>query len=1026
MAGDPFDFANASPSGTSTAKISDPFDFAGTSTPQPELGAGNPIETGTPIGTTPGMGAGTASYLVQNPDAMQNGMISADRTGNIFKDTLTSIQNKPILGALGMATAVPGNAIAGGLEAISNNIINPSPDVSPVGKNPFTAAWDQSLGKDMLDARGYSGIIASASNTPIEKLSAGQRLAGGLADAVLTPVNFLGGGMLSDTGKIAEKSGDLVSGLRNQVAEGQRTALGLSVPFANKTLPLLPNSASKAIFNVAGGAKDAWLSTKSGQALNSLFNTNAGLPADLAKMKTLEYDGPRNQIDEERGDYLRARQAEMAKTSIASGLKPEEINKQVLAYNELPLKFNKQAELQQVQRKMEESMHPSVLSMAKDRQAMFKSLESTDKNLGETYPSLKGYEPHHATFEYNEYRNADPSRQKLFSDFFKPGQHRGISQSILDSNALSEAGAHPAAPGFKGKMFEDDISKTYADRVTATKHNMNTADFYNSVAKKYGMTPEAYEAARTESPKSGVKPGDYSPFRSKYYGLEAPDANGYQRPKAMMLPQGIAKNLKSSEETYKANPFWQAITSWLKPLNAAWRPMQIATPANIFRDVYMNYPGNALTEGTIRPDEMFRQLPTARYLSYASLGRNDGSKLASMKFNIGGETIDGKQAIDKLRKMAFTGGQSEYLRGSYVDQSQTMRGQIKSGLNKAEMNWKQGEPVGKIKSVANLPDAALKAFAQNPYFKAYFNVRLPEENAMRAAYTLALWKKGFNEAAATLKTKDVMWDWKQLTPFQQNVVREVMPFAVWGMKNLPYQSKMLLQYPGRLLGYERFKEGVGGQKQKQDEKYFNDWYKKSDSVRLGGPSQSPLYAHLGGWWAPSDLNEVADPLHYLANQLAPAIQLPIEMFNNKSMFFNEPLEKFTGEKVPYSIPGVGKVPVSARYAKPLLDEFLPLNAWNRAAKIPLWSEMLRAGTGLNIQPLDMDKAQGAKRAENGKADIQQKENVRRQTYKLQSAIASGDQGDADVARENLQNLRKGQQSSTAPVFDPFNFAGGGQ
>lgn len=998
MADDPFDFANTSGvGGTATAsKNSDPFDFAGTSvatTTQPDTSTSQPMATGSPFGD-PKLGYGTASYVNANPGAGGNGALVKD----------TSSDTKNVLEALQGQEARPAMAIAGGVESLFK------------GENPVKGAIQ---GYQSLYPEGWGGVISAGSGVPQEKFGFGQKLAAGLGNAIFDPFNAVGLGELTNTGKAAEKVAELAPTLTEQAAKGQRTLAGVTVPFTNKTIPLVPKGVSTAAFKAGGQVAQTVGKLPIVKDLNAKFNTAAGLTPDLEKMKTLNYDAPRIALESQKEDLFRAHQAEVAKIAINTGQTNQDISRQVLAYNELPLRIKNPTALAQAQEEMAKNMHPDVLKLANDRKAVFNKLQELDQHHGATYTPKAGYEAHHITPEFREYLDHNPGQRKLFNQSFGPGEHRKIDNSILTNNALSEKAAHPDYPGFKGKMLEDDISRTYANRVGSSLEQKISHEFFNAVAKKHGMTPEDFEAAKNAFPLSGVKASEWAPFPSRptsanaYFGV---DENGVA--KRMMLPKDVADNLNRTINTHTNNPY----LSWLKPVNAAWRPTQISTPGNAFRDIMLNYPANAMLRGLVSPAVMFKNFFRNLPLSMASHGVLDPAKLEKMTFKFGNETLNGRQVMDEFRQMAFTGGQSGYL-GRDTLAGKNMGSEWKAGMNKAEMNWKEPGVGGKIKAVGNVPAAALKAFAQNPWFKTYFGLRGPVESAMRGAYTMALREKGWSAPAALLETKNTMWDWKDLTPFQQNELREVMPFAVWGMKNLPFQAKMLLQNPGRTLGYERFRQGFGGPQQQEDSKSFNDWYKNSDSTRLGGDPNNPLYAHLGGWWATSDLNELAHPLHYLENQLAPALQLPWEMANNKSLFFNEPLENFSGEQVPYSIPGGGKVPVSARYEKPLLDEALPLQAWNRATKIPLWQEMLRAGTGLNVQPMDMDKAQGAKRTADRKAEIVQKENIRRETNKYNRAGAAGDKGAAAVAQKNLQTLQGGQ-AAPAGGFDPFNFAGG--
>jgi len=89
----------------------------------------------------------------------------------------------------------------------------------------------------------------------------------------------------------------------------------------------------------------------------------------------------------------------------------------------------------------------------------------------------------------------------------------------------------------------------------------------------------------------------------------------------------------------------------------------------------------------------------------------------------------------------------------------------------------------------------------------YSGVRNLNQNWIEDPAKLALFhwnlKQGKSIEDAALATKNVLFDYSELSDFEKKVVRPILPFYTWSRKNIPLQVANLLQRPTRLKNQER-------------------------------------------------------------------------------------------------------------------------------------------------------------------------------------------------------------------------------
>ncbi|HEY6020749.1 MAG TPA: hypothetical protein VIY48_12895, partial [Candidatus Paceibacterota bacterium] len=142
---------------------------------------------------------------------------------------------------------------------------------------------------------------------------------------------------------------------------------------------------------------------------------------------------------------------------------------------------------------------------------------------------------------------------------------------------------------------------------------------------------------------------------------------------------------------------------------------------------------------------------------------------------------------------------------------------------------------------------------------------------------------GESVADAAAKVKMAHFDYEDLTPFEQKVMKGIAPFYTWSRKNIPYQIKQVFAAPGRYATAPKAmiesEQAAGGDKGNIIPGYIPDNF----------GFQIPFGKH--NYYLPqmgfSDLQVVDNPkgpLQRAGSLLNPAVQVPIELAMNKNLY----------------------------------------------------------------------------------------------------------------------------------------------
>ena len=82
--------------------------------------------------------------------------------------------------------------------------------------------------------------------------------------------------------------------------------------------------------------------------------------------------------------------------------------------------------------------------------------------------------------------------------------------------------------------------------------------------------------------------------------------------------------------------------------------------------------------------------------------------------------------------------------------------------------------------------------------------------------------KGESFEDASKAVRKYLFDYTELAPFEQNVMKRILPFYTWSRKNIPLQISSLLKSPQK---YARYGKAVRAFKDPETKKHYNRYLK---------------------------------------------------------------------------------------------------------------------------------------------------------------------------------------------------------
>ena len=172
------------------------------------------------------------------------------------------------------------------------------------------------------------------------------------------------------------------------------------------------------------------------------------------------------------------------------------------------------------------------------------------------------------------------------------------------------------------------------------------------------------------------------------------------------------------------------------------------------------------------------------------------------------------------------------------------------------------------------------------------------EFILRAGYYDALRKAGYSPAQAKHLVIRSQFDYADISKFEKDVMRKVVPFWTFPRKNIPYQLMKLAEKPGGPTAqlFRAYNQSYGG------DQYVPEFLREGVAARIGGPDEDALFVRAMGMPI-EDLNSVmfsggmlspVKTLERLVARTSPAITAPVEMIAGKQLFTGRSIKDLEG------------------------------------------------------------------------------------------------------------------------------------
>lgn len=158
----------------------------------------------------------------------------------------------------------------------------------------------------------------------------------------------------------------------------------------------------------------------------------------------------------------------------------------------------------------------------------------------------------------------------------------------------------------------------------------------------------------------------------------------------------------------------------------------------------------------------------------------------------------------------------------------------------------------------------------------------------RRALFLDRLQKGDTLENAALVVKKYLFDYSNLTPFEQRVMKRLIPFYSYMRFNVPLMVDTLLTNPAKMSKFAHLWSALG---EDAEPGKAPEFLVKGGAIRTGDSYVVPSLSM-------SDLSKIptsGEGVRELLSNINPLLRIPLEMVTNQSMYTGRPLENYQGE-----------------------------------------------------------------------------------------------------------------------------------
>lgn len=205
---------------------------------------------------------------------------------------------------------------------------------------------------------------------------------------------------------------------------------------------------------------------------------------------------------------------------------------------------------------------------------------------------------------------------------------------------------------------------------------------------------------------------------------------------------------------------------------------------------------------------------------------------------------------------------------------------------------------------------------ENPVLQAGFKVGKTLEDNARIALFLDQVKKGKTYDQAGRHVQKYLFDYGDVSPFEQSVLKRFMPFYTWSRKNIPLQLEAIALHPDKINKLNIAKENIqaAGNVQTPDPSEVPSYVVDNLPIYTGRSEDTVRYLPLANLLPLADLapffrflNTQTEPtiiergkldpgISMVLSNASPFIKAPIEFLANYDFFRRKQIEESEGQK----------------------------------------------------------------------------------------------------------------------------------
>jgi len=381
-----------------------------------------------------------------------------------------------------------------------------------------------------------------------------------------------------------------------------------------------------------------------------------------------------------------------------------------------------------------------------------------------------------------------------------------------------------------------------------------TDDFIKSTMSKFGKNTDEMINKFIDPETGAVVYMDN--MGNKFSEVASNIAKDAETGKELLLPQNVAKEFNRFMSGNTGGIFGKGydkvLNTWKLLSTSGWGIPNVGyTTRNALGNFWNNYLG-----GVLNP---VRYMDSAALQKLAKSDEVLTGRLGKLAEQLGTEST-GKAVMEKLNKLGATG--TGYF---YGDISKTMD---KLTTNPTKLR--------KLMDVMyDIPR----------------NMNSSIENNARLAHILDRLGKGDDVEKAVSSMEKYLFDYTDLTDFENKVMKRIIPFYAWMRKNLPLQMEAIVKQPQKFNVLGKVKTATA-QGQEVDMRNMPDWMQDTYMIQV------PEFLNKTGqplFWNPympfQDLEDIGASklLPSLVGRSSPIIKMPFELHYNK--------DSFTGQQI---------------------------------------------------------------------------------------------------------------------------------